>query len=55
MFPFTSVTVKVTTLAPTSAHVNVFGEATSEAIPQLSLEPASISAPVIETLPVASN
>src|SRR5262245_58473710 len=42
-FPFTSVTVSVTGLDPTSAQVNVFGDTLVVAMPQASLEPAAIA------------
>jgi len=53
--PLLSVTVRVTLFAPTSAQVNALGEAVSEAMPQASFEPLSISAPVIEALPATFN
>ena len=55
LFPFTSVTVKVTVLAPISAQVKDAGETLNEVIPQLSVEPLSISDAVIITFPVASS
>ncbi|MEZ4935399.1 MAG: hypothetical protein R2788_25100 [Saprospiraceae bacterium] len=39
VFPLLSMTVSVTLFVPTSAHVNVFGEAESEAMPQASVLP----------------
>ena len=42
-------------LIPILAHVNVFGEAVKLAIPQASVEPPSISAPVIVRFPEASS
>ena len=53
--PLTSVTVNVTFWKPISAHVKELGEALREAIPQLSVEPASIIAPVIVKSPFASK
>ena len=53
--PLISVTVKVTVLAPNSVHVNAPGATAKEAIPQLSFDPLSISAPVIVAFPAASN
>ena len=41
-FPFTSIIVRVTVLAPTLAQVNVLGETVIVAIPQLSVEPLFI-------------
>ena len=41
-FPFTSVTVSVTVLAPTLAQVNVDGLTVIVAMPQLSVEPLFI-------------
>ncbi len=55
IFPFTSVTVSVTVLAPTLAHVNVFGDTAMLAIAQLSVLPPSTSAATIEAFPEASN
>ena len=54
-FPFVSVTVSVTVLAPTFTQLKLAGETLSDAIPQLSLLPLSIWVAVIEALPVASN
>ena len=54
-FPFTSVTVKVTVLVPTSAQVNILGDATKVSIPQASVLPPSISAPVMVAIPLTSN
>ena len=55
VLPLKSVTVRVTIFAPTLAQVNAFGEAENEAMPQLSVEPPSMSVPVIDALPVASK
>ena len=41
VFPFTSVTVRVTEFAPTSEQVNAFGETTNDATAQLSELPLS--------------
>ena len=54
-FPFTSVTVSVTVLAPTLLQSKVFGLTAKDAIPQLSVEPPSTSAAVILALPEASS
>ena len=53
--PLTSVTVKVTTFAPTSAHVNDVAVDTYVAIPQASELPLSMSFAVNVTLPVLSK
>ena len=53
--PPTSVTVSVTVFAPTLEQEKLFGETASEAIPQASDEPLSMSEAVIEPLPVLSN
>ena len=55
VFPFASLAVSVTVLSPISLQSNVEGSTSSVAIPQLSEEPPSISAPTILALPVASN
>ena len=54
-FPPTSVTVSVTVFPPTLEQVKLFGETASEAMPQASEEPLSISEAVIEPLPVLSS
>ncbi len=54
-FPFISVTVKVTVLSPILLPSKEFGVATNEAIPQLSDDPLSMSAPVIVTVPPAKS
>jgi len=55
VLPPTSLTCRVTVLGPTLAQVNAFGVTVKLAIPQLSELPLSTSAPVIDTLPVASS
>ena len=55
VFPFTSVTVNVTVLGPTSAQVKLLGSMESDAIPQLSVEPLSMSVTEMVALPEASN
>jgi|ERR1035437_1673936 hypothetical protein len=55
MFPFKSVTVSVTVLTPTFAHVNAFGDALSDAMPQLSKLPPSISEATIVAFPELSR
>ena len=54
-FPFTSVTVKVTGLEPTSEHVKLVLSRVSEAMPQVSDEPLVISAGVMKACPDASS
>ena len=54
-FPLPSVTVKVTVLAPTLEQSNVLGDTDTDAIAQLSVEPLSMSAVVMEALPKASK
>ena len=53
--PSLSVTVKVTVFGPTIEQSKAVIEAAKEAIPQLSVEPPSISAATIVALPAASN
>ena len=56
--PDSSVTVKVTVLAPISLQSKVFGDALKTRLPgavQLSVDPPSKSAPTILALPVASS
>jgi hypothetical protein len=53
VFPFTSVTVKVTVLAPTLAQVNELGDTLMLAIPQASELPLFTCAAVMETVPAA--
>ena len=55
VFPFTSVTVKVTVFAPTFAQVKLDGDTDKLAMPQASLLPLSISLAVILVLPALSN
>ena len=55
LFPFTSVTVKVTVFAPISAQVKSVWSRDNVATEQLSVEPLSISVDVMTALPVASN
>ena len=55
LFPFASVTVKVTVLAPTFEQVNVFGETLKVAIPQASVEPLFTWDAVIDAFPEAFN
>src|SRR5690606_39124382 len=55
VLPFTSVTVSVTVLAPTSPQSKLFWLSVIEAIPQESVDPLSMSAAVILALPVVSN
>src|ERR1035437_5415876 len=52
--PFTSVTVSVTVLSPTSLHVNEAGAASYLAIPQASVLPPSISLACMLALPLLS-
>ncbi|MBW6537550.1 MAG: hypothetical protein K0B11_21255 [Mariniphaga sp.] len=54
-FPFTSVTVRTTSLAPSLAHVKSVISRAREATPQLSNEALFISAAVVEALPSASR
>ncbi len=54
-FPCASVTVKVTVLSPTLEQVNMFGVTVDDTIPQLSEDPLSISAAVIEAVPVTGS
>ena len=53
--PLASVTVKVTVFSPMLLQSNVLGLTVLVAIPQLSVEPPSISAGVMLTIPLASN
>ena len=53
--PFPSSTVSVMLLAPRSTHVNVKSEADKFTVPQLSVEPPSISAAMIDTVPAPSK
>ena len=55
VFPFTSVTVKVTVFAPIFSQSNVVWFNINEAIPQLSVEPLSIWVAVTEAWPFASK
>ena len=55
MFPDPSVTVKVTEFGPRSAHVNPDADAANATAVQLSVDPLSISAATIDTLPVPSK
>ena len=55
VFPLLSVTVRVTAFGPKSAQVKAVLSATLVAIPQASFDPLSISFPVIDALPDASN
>ena len=55
VLPFTSVTVKVTLLGPTSEQLNTAGEELNPAIPQLSLDPPSISPAKTIAVPVPSR
>ena len=52
LLPAASVTVNVTVLAPTFAHVKVFGETLKVNEPESSLEPPSTSDAARVTLPV---
>ena len=54
-FPFTSITVKVTELVPKSAQVKLYFDKYIVSIAQLSKLPFSISANVIEALPIESK
>ena len=54
-FPIKSVTDKVTLFGPTSLQSKSVCEAAKLAIPQLSEEPPSISAAVIDASPLASS
>ena len=54
-FPLVSITKRETVLAPRSPQSKLDTVAFKEAIPQLSVEPPSISAAVIETVPFASS
>ncbi len=53
--PLWSVTVSETGFAPTPAQVKASGATTISTIEQLSKEPLSISAGMIEALPAASR
>ena len=55
LLPFTSVTVKLTVLEPTSVHEKVLTSILNEAIPQASVELLFTSAAVIEAVPLASK
>src|SRR5690606_7634084 len=55
VLPFTSVTVSVTVLAPTSPQSKLDLSSVMLAIPQASVEPLSISTAVMLALPVASS
>ena len=55
MFPLTSITVKVTELAPTFAQVNVVVDRESDAIPHASDEPLFTAAAVVVPFPEASK
>src|SRR5690606_15309562 len=55
VFPFTSVTVKVTVFGPTSAQVKSVRSIEVLAIPQASVLPFSISATVMLAFPLASS
>ena len=50
-FPFTSVTVKVTTLVPTLVQSKLLLDKLIAAIPQLSKDPLSIAATVVDANP----
>src|SRR5688572_28962031 len=54
-FPFTSVTVRVTVLAPTFEQLNEDGDTVIVLIPQASDEKSSTMAAVMEATPVASR
>ena len=54
-FPFASVAVRVTVLAPTFVQVNEEGVTLMLAIPQASDEPLLICAAVIVAFPAASS
>ena len=53
LLPFTSVTVRVTVLLPTSAQANVVSELLRVLMPQASLLPLSMSFAVIVADPLA--
>ena len=55
MLPFTSVTVNVTVLTPRSAHPKALLLRARPATPQLSEDPKSTAAAVMEALPLASS
>ena len=55
LFPLLSVTVKVTVLLPTLAHVNELGETLYEAMPQASVEPSLTCSPVMLNVPLADK
>ena len=55
VFPFTSVTLKVTTLFPISLHVKSDFDRLKLAISQLSLDPLSKSFGFTLTTPLSSN
>ena len=55
VLPLSSVTVRVTELAPRSADVKLLGTTTIDAIPQLSVLSSSTAAPEIVALPVPSR
>jgi hypothetical protein len=54
-FPFTSVTVRIMLLAPTSEQLKFVCDKTMVSIPQLSVEPLSICVELIIAFPVASR
>ena len=53
--PFPSSTVSVMLFGPRSVHVNVVIEADKLTVPQLSVEPPSISSATIDTVPAPSK
>ena len=55
LLPFTSVTVNIMVLLPTSAQVNVLILKLMPLILQLSVEPLFTAAAVVTTVPVALN
>ena len=55
VFPLASVTVKVTTFAPTFAQLKLEGDTLNEAMESLSVLPPSIWEAVIEAEPVPSS
>ena len=55
VFPEPSVTVNVTVFGPRSAHVNPVVEAANVTVVQLSVDPLSISAATIDTVPAPSK
>src|SRR5688572_31859218 len=55
VFPFTSITVRITVFIPRFIQLNVIGDTLMDAIPHASLEPLSICEAVMEAFPKASS